>query len=110
MKTAVSQTAYLVRLTWIYSSTEVMVQDDLCIRYNTGGNIMRDVKGTIVAIERNMKDIGLATVREQFLSMMVRLAGKIGMKKKKLIPGPDQRHDSVGCGGRDEWSSRRGTI
>lgn len=62
MRTAVSQTAYWVRLTWIYSSTRVMVQDDLRIRYNTKGNIkMRDVKGTIMTIERNMKDIGLAT-------------------------------------------------
>jgi hypothetical protein len=47
MRTAVSQTAYWVRLTWIYSSTlaRVVVQDDLRIRYNTrGNNKMRDVK------------------------------------------------------------------
>jgi len=30
------------------------------IRYNTGHE-MRDVEGVIVTIERNMKDIGLAT-------------------------------------------------
>jgi hypothetical protein len=67
MRMADSQTAYWVRLTWIYSSTRVMVQDDLRIRYNTKGNHkMRDVKGTIVTIERNMKDIGLATVRDIF--------------------------------------------
>ncbi len=67
MRTAVSQTAYWVRLTWIYSSTRVMVQDDLRIRYNTReNNKMRDVKGTIVMIERNMKDIGLRAVRDIF--------------------------------------------
>jgi hypothetical protein len=58
MRTAVSQTAYWVRLTWIYSSTRVTVQDDLRIRYNTR---VRDVKGTIMRIERNMRDIGLVT-------------------------------------------------
>jgi len=63
MRMAVSQTAYWVRLTWIYSSTRVMVQDDLRIRYNTR---VRDVKGTIMTIERNMKDIGLVTVRDIF--------------------------------------------
>jgi len=63
MRTAVSQTAYWVRLTWIYSSTRVTVQDDLRIRYNTR---VRDVKGTIMRIERNMRDIGLVTVRDIF--------------------------------------------
>ena len=63
MRTAVSQTAYWVRLTWIYSSTRVTVQDNLRIRYNTR---VGDVEGTIMTIERNMKDIGLVTVRDIF--------------------------------------------
>jgi hypothetical protein len=67
MRMAVSQTAYWVRLTWIYSSTRVMVQDDLRLRYNTRGNKIRGVRETtIMTIERNMKDIGLATVRDIF--------------------------------------------
>jgi hypothetical protein len=46
-----------------------MVQGDLRIRYNTReNNKMREVKETIVTIERNMKDIGLTAVRDIFQS------------------------------------------